>query len=235
MTLGNDQRAGKGCADAQEIEGQFPWWLREKRRKAVCCCDPVTAFTSHMGQISTSLQAKRSCNSFCTKTYVFVQICTSPASQAKLQGTLQWWSDLQTILSWVAAFIAWAGWVPHVGRGQRTYYTQVSAFAWCCNQIWGRNVAALPPWFLPFSMFILEHFIFCKDSQDIQPRRDEESWSLHIPKQIPKYFVHGEDEAYEWANVPQSTGFSRDSMGQHFRSPKKNWLTVDKDAENFIM
>lgn len=136
VTLGNDQRAGRGCADAQEIEGKFPWWLREKRRKAVCCCDPVTALTSHLGQISTSFQAKRSCNSFCKKPHHFVQRCTS-ASQAKLQGTLQWWSNLQTVLSWIAAFIAWAGQVPHVNRGQRTYYTQVSAFAWCCNQIEG--------------------------------------------------------------------------------------------------
>lgn len=24
MTLGNDQRAGKGCVDAQETEGQIP-------------------------------------------------------------------------------------------------------------------------------------------------------------------------------------------------------------------
>lgn len=35
----------------------------EEGTKAVCCCEPVTALTPHLGQITTSLQAKRSCNS----------------------------------------------------------------------------------------------------------------------------------------------------------------------------
>lgn len=162
-----------------------------KRGGRQCAAVIQSLPSPHIGTDNTSLQAKRSCNSFCTKSHLFVQRCTSLASQAKLQGTLQWWSSLQTMLNWVAAFIAWASEVPHVGRGQRTYCTQVSAFAWCWNQTGGRNVPALPPWLLPFSMFILEH----KDSQDKQPGGDKESWCLYIPKSIPMYFVHGEDEA----------------------------------------
>lgn len=234
MTLGNDQRAGKGCANTQEIEEQFPWWLREKRRKAVFCCDEVTPLSSGLGQTSTSLQAKRNCNSFCTKPHLFVKRCTSLASQAKLQGTLQWWSGLQTMLSWVTAFIAWAGWVPHVGRGQRSYYALVSALACCCNQIWGRNVPALASWFLPFSMLILEHSVVCWLPGYTAWKRWKELVSMYS-KADPYLFSTWRRWGVGMSKYPQSTWFTGDSMGQHFRNTKKNWLAVGKDANNFIV
>lgn len=37
------------------------------------------------------------------------------------------------------------------------------------------------------------------------------------------------------SKYPQSTWFSRDSVGQHLRNTEKNGLTVGKDADNFIV
>lgn len=85
--------------------------------KVAYFCDPVTAFTLHLEQITTSLQVKKSCNRpFCTKMYL----------QTKLHKTLQGWCDLLNIWSWLASLMAWSGLTPHQVWSQRAH-SEISA------------------------------------------------------------------------------------------------------------